>query len=155
MFRRRRRRPGGGSIFRIREASTLAPAAARTPSAPLSAVPIGPRRAHGALNWRRQWVDNREWRRRNDGGRFQVRRADDGCGRLNLLQAQHLLFHVTHYLVVLFVVFEEVRNVKEGIALQADIDERRLHARQHTRYPAFVNAARQRVFLLALKIDLR
>ncbi len=37
-------------------------------------------------------------------------------------------------LVVLLSVFEEVGNVEESVALQADIDERRLHSRQDLRH---------------------
>ena len=64
-----------------------------------------------------------------------------GGGRHALFEPQHLLLHVTHHLVVLFVVFEEIGDVQERVALQADVDKGRLHARQHARNPAFMDAA--------------
>jgi hypothetical protein len=52
------------------------------------------------------------------------------------------------------VLFKEIRDVEECIAFQAQIDERRLHSWKDTRYPAFVDAACERIFISPLKIDL-
>src|SRR5579885_705212 len=49
---------------------------------------------------------------------------------------------------------KKIGNVEERVALQTQIDEGRLHARKDARYTAFVNAARQRIFIGSLKIDL-
>ena len=43
--------------------------------------------------------------------------------------------------VVLFGIFEEVRNVKEGVSLEADIHECGLHAGQDFRYLTFIYVA--------------
>ena len=75
------------------------------------------------------------------------------CALRNAVQLEDLLLHAGHDLVVLLVVLEEIRNIEERIAVQADIDERRLHARQHPRHPAFVDASRQRIFVFALMIN--
>jgi len=56
-------------------------------------------------------------------------------------------------LFLVFLLFEKVGHIEKGIALQADIDKRRLHARQHARDAPFVNGSRERVFVLAFKID--
>ena len=44
-------------------------------------------------------------------------------------------------MVEFFDVFEKIADVQEGVAIEADIDEGRLHAREHARDPAFVDAA--------------
>ncbi len=49
--------------------------------------------------------------------------------------------------------FHEISNVEEGIALQADIHEARLHPRKNPGDAAVVNGAGERVFVLALVID--
>ena len=43
--------------------------------------------------------------------------------------------------VVVFEIFEEVADVEEGVAIEADIHEGRLHAGQHARDAAFVDAS--------------
>src|SRR5581483_3318735 len=42
----------------------------------------------------------------------------------------------------ILVLFKEVGDVEKRIALQTQIDERRLHSRKHACYAALVNAAR-------------
>jgi hypothetical protein len=69
------------------------------------------------------------------------------------LEAQNLILDRAHDLLIFLVIFEEIGNVQEGIAFQANVHERRLHAGKHPRNPAFMNTTRQRVFLLALKIN--
>src|SRR5438045_7572821 len=43
--------------------------------------------------------------------------------------------------IVIFEIFENVADVQEGVAVQADIHERRLHARYNAGDSAFVDAA--------------
>jgi hypothetical protein len=56
-------------------------------------------------------------------------------------------------LIEILVLFEEIRNVEKCIALQAYIDESRLHSRQHACDASFMNAAGQRIFVGALEVD--
>src|SRR5262249_20371094 len=53
---------------------------------------------------------------------------------------------------ILFFFKQKIRNVEEGITFQTNIDEGRLHARQHARDPAFVDGPRERVFVFAFVI---
>ncbi len=69
------------------------------------------------------------------------------------IELQNLFFDAGDDLVVLVVVFEEIGNIKEGVAVQADIDKGRLHARQHAGDSSFVDAAGERVFVLALMVN--
>src|SRR6185312_3727305 len=52
-----------------------------------------------------------------------------------------------------FVLFEEIGHIEKRVALQAKVDKRRLHAWKHARYPAFINASRQRRLATALEED--
>jgi len=60
-------------------------------------------------------------------------------------------------LVRLFLVFEldEVGDVEEGIAFQAEVDKSRLHARQNARHAPVVNGTREGVLVFAFVIDFR
>jgi len=62
--------------------------------------------------------------------------------------------NIGHVFVVVFQ-FHKIRNVEEGIALQANVDEGGLHAGQHAGYPAFVDGPREGVFIFALEVDFR
>ena len=53
-------------------------------------------------------------------------------------------------LLVLVEVGDDVRHVEEAVALEADVDERRLHAGQDFRDPALVDVADDAAILLAL-----
>jgi len=77
-----------------------------------------------------------------------------GQGLPGTIQLENLIFHAGHNLVVFFVVFEEIGDVQEGVAIQADVDKSRLHARQHPRHPALVDASRQGIFVLPLVVNL-
>jgi hypothetical protein len=55
--------------------------------------------------------------------------------------------------VVILEIFENVADVQEGIAIQADIDECRLHTGKNASDSAFVDAADQRELFFALDID--
>ena len=50
----------------------------------------------------------------------------------------------------LLVRIDHVRDVEEGVALQSDVDERALHARQHLRDSALVNVADRAALAVAL-----
>src|SRR6185437_1107123 len=50
--------------------------------------------------------------------------------------------------------FHEVGDVEEGVALQADVHEGGLHARKDTRDASVIDGASERVFVLALVVDL-
>jgi hypothetical protein len=50
--------------------------------------------------------------------------------------------------------FEEIRYVQEGVALEPQVHKCGLHSGKHARDTPFMDAARQRVFLAALEIDL-
>jgi hypothetical protein len=57
--------------------------------------------------------------------------------------------------VIIFAgLFLEVCDIEERIALQSDLHEGRLHARQHTRDPTLVNAADEGILVGALKENL-
>jgi hypothetical protein len=56
-------------------------------------------------------------------------------------------------LVEIVMLFEKVRNVEKRVALEANIDESRLHSWQHARDAPFMNAAGQRIFVGALEVN--
>jgi hypothetical protein len=56
--------------------------------------------------------------------------------------------------VVVFEVFENVADVQKRIAVQADVHESGLHAREDARDFSFVDTADERKFLLALDVNL-
>ena len=81
--------------------------------------------------------------------RFHIKRLDDrrsaGIRGENL---SALLFHLLGFVlnsrddvVQLFNLFHEVADVQEGIAIEANLHKGRLHAWQHARNFAFVDAS--------------
>jgi hypothetical protein len=56
--------------------------------------------------------------------------------------------------VVIFQIFENVADVEESIAVEADLDKRRLHAREDSRDLAFVNASDECELFFALDVNL-
>src|SRR5580704_986162 len=56
--------------------------------------------------------------------------------------------------IVVFEILEHVADVEERVAVQADVDERRLHTRQNASYFSLVDAADKREFFLTLNVDL-
>ena len=62
--------------------------------------------------------------------------------------------HVGQVVVMLFQL-HKVGNVEEGVAFQADIDKRRLHARQNAGDAALIDGACEGVFVFALEVDFR
>jgi hypothetical protein len=55
--------------------------------------------------------------------------------------------------IVILEIFENVADVEESIAVEADIDEGGLHAGEDARNAAFVNATDQREFFFALDVN--
>ena len=62
--------------------------------------------------------------------------------------AEHVLLHLLDLalnggdnVVVIFQIFKEVADVEESVAIEADIDEGRLHAGKHAGNTAFIDAA--------------
>ena len=49
--------------------------------------------------------------------------------------------HDVSQIVVVLFQLHKVGDIEEGIALQADVDEGRLHAREHPGYAAFVDGS--------------
>jgi hypothetical protein len=56
-------------------------------------------------------------------------------------------------LIEILMLLEEVGNVEKCVALQAYIDESRLHSGKHAGDASFVNAAGERIFVGALEVD--
>ncbi len=79
---------------------------------------------------------------------------NSGLGRLRtqILHATVGGDNVGQILIVFFQ-FHEIRNVEEGVAFQANVDEGRLHARQHAGNTAFVDGPCQSVFVFAFEVD--
>ena len=77
-----------------------------------------------------------------------IGRLESGCSRR--IRGENLAALVFHFLnffldggddVIQFLdIFEEIGDVEEGVAIEADIDEGRLHAGKHASDAAFVDA---------------
>src|SRR5579885_479868 len=151
--------------FGLRQAPAVGPAAPR--AAPATVAPVAVVHPFGPLHARRHPFGGgrrsggrHDHRRRFHRRLFRPDRRGDLCrGRQRhgrgtaLIHLQNFFFDAGDDLVVLLVVLEKVRDIEECVALQPDVHKRRLHAGQHPRHPAFVDASRQRVFVLALEID--
>jgi hypothetical protein len=90
--------------------------------------------------------------RRTFGQRLRRSRLDLGAGRLRTVVAAPVAIAiplarrgslVTGHPVDVVLFFEKIRHVQKRVALQTQIDKRRLHSGEHPRHPAFVNAAGQ------------
>ena len=55
--------------------------------------------------------------------------------------------------IVIFKIFEDVADVQEGVAIQTDVDESRLHSRKDPSDVAFVDAADEGELFFALDIN--
>jgi hypothetical protein len=73
-------------------------------------------------------------------GRFR-RRWPRECGAALLLHLLCFFFDRSNDVVVVFQIFEEVSDVEEGVAIESNFDEGRLHAGQHASDAAFVDAS--------------
>jgi hypothetical protein len=56
-------------------------------------------------------------------------------------------------LFAIFLLFQEIGDVKEGVAFKANIDEGRLHSGKHPGYAALVDGPCQGVFVFAFVVD--
>jgi hypothetical protein len=56
-------------------------------------------------------------------------------------------------MIVVFEVFEDIADVEKGVAIQADVDESRLHAWENASNLAFVDAADERELFFTLNVD--
>jgi hypothetical protein len=77
-----------------------------------------------------------------------------GCACLLVRELGGARFRFLKDLVVFFLVFIKVGNVKEGVAFEADINKRRLHAGKHAADASFVNAADQADVGISFEIHL-
>ena len=151
-------------VLRFRKTTATLPAAARTASAAVAVVAFLRALVHHSLHWTQGRLRGRRGldRDRLHGtfhcGFDRLRRGPLKTGTFKAARRvpvglQNFLFDCARNLVVLLVVFEEVRNVEERVTVEADINKGRLHARQNARHTALVNAPSQRVLIGALKID--
>jgi hypothetical protein len=57
-------------------------------------------------------------------------------------------------MIVVFKIFEDVTNVEEGVTVETDVDESRLHTRKDAGDFTFVDAADEGEFFFALDVNL-
>jgi hypothetical protein len=102
----------------------------------LGRLDVGRSRRYNGTRCRR----GRSGRRRNGGNR-----GNGGDRRTfstaSFLKLSDFVFYRRNDLVVFFGVFEEVGDIKEGVALEADVHEGGLHPGKDFRDPAFINVA--------------
>ena len=65
----------------------------------------------------------------------------------------HLRLGMFVTVIVVLEIFENVANVEEGVAIEPDVNESRLHSGEHAGDAAFVDTANQREFFFALNIN--
>jgi hypothetical protein len=68
-------------------------------------------------------------------------------------RSRHRRIGVPVSVIIVLEIFEDVADVQEGIAIEADIHERRLHAGEDAGDFAFVDAADEREFFFALDVN--
>ena len=85
------------------------------------------------------------------GQRF-ARKLDVFSGDRFCLRDGRQLF-VAMPMIIIFEIFENIADVQEGVAVQADIHECRLHTGQNAGNSAFIDAADKREFFFALDIN--
>ena len=79
--------------------------------------------------------------------RYRFRRSSRRFGLLRkhfaalLLHFLDFIFDGRDDVIVLLEIFEEIADVEKRVAIEADIHKGRLHAGQHARDAAFVNAS--------------
>ena len=89
---------------------------------------------------------------RSAGEGFARKQLDGGtvgrrhCGRRNMLLGRVAV-------LVILEVFENVADVEESVAIQADVHESRLHAREDASNFSFVDAADESEFLFPLDVN--
>jgi hypothetical protein len=103
-------------------------------------------------------VRNYGWRgflsaaERFTGQKFDCRRSAF-CGRSGAFVTVIAVAMIVVPVIVTFQIFEYVADVKECVAVQADVHESGLHARQNARDFSFVNAADEGELFFALDVD--
>lgn len=151
---RRARHLGAAGILGLGEPAIAEAAPARAPAPAVILLALFARRigigwCGGLRRGARRFGLRRGGRR---GNAFYLSRR---CAQPRLLlQARHRLFHAGDDFVVFLAVFKEVGNVQEGVAVQPDIDECRLHAGQDAFHPALIDRAGYGVFLGPLVVNL-
>ena len=157
-----------GGVFGFRE-----PSASATPAAASPAIALFLSRRSAGFRARRNGSCYCSRHRRCSAGAFGARWSD--CGnirrgdRLQLRAARTITAPsiasktvisrtfgadralVAGYFIEIFVLFEEIRHVQKRVALQAQIHEGGLHARQYAGHAPFVDAPCQRVLIGALR----
>ena len=81
--------------------------------------------------------------------RQQINRLPGGDSR----HCGGMRFAVTVAVIVVFEIFENIADIQEGVAIQADVHESGLHARKHPRDAALVDTADQRELFFALDVN--
>jgi hypothetical protein len=94
----------------------------------------------GPLAWRRVCLSRGNGRRRGSQDR-------------SFLHLKDLLFNARYDFVVFVVILEEVRDIQECIAIEANVHEGRLHAGKHACDAALMDTAGQRIFFFTLIVD--
>jgi hypothetical protein len=71
----------------------------------------------------------------------------------NLWRGRGVRLRMPVTVIVIFQILENVADVQEGVAVEPDIYEGRLHARKHPRDPALINTTDQRELFFALDVN--
>jgi hypothetical protein len=87
------------------------------------------------------------------GQRFAREQFDLGVRGRRQRRRQPLRLLVRMSMIVIFQVFEDVADVEESVAIEADVHEGRLHARKDAGDFAFIDAADEREFFFAFDVD--
>jgi len=61
---------------------------------------------------------------------------------------------VAGYAIDVLMFLQKIRDIKKRVPLKAQVDKRGLHSRQNARDASLVNAARQRILVGALEVNL-
>jgi hypothetical protein len=91
-------------------------------------------------------------RRRNRLRGRPVGRKPAGSGAI-VGDGGNVVFVVTGELLELLDGVDDLSDVEEGVALEPDVDEGRLHPGEHLRHPPFVDVADHAALILALDED--
>jgi len=140
--------------------SSRAPAAPPSASSPRLVIP-NLRRFSGRSGWCGWSFGRRSFRRRSNSAWLTFHRG--GCGaRIGSAGHDHLrflgvlcgtCFGLREHLVVFLFILIEIRDVEERVPLQANVDERRLHAGKNPADTPLVDSTHEPDVNLALVID--
>jgi len=152
-----------GSIFRVRESAAAIPPAARASSPAIAAVVTGTVALTLTLTvtlaikgraFTLTFCGSGTFDRRGRGGFSGWKRRRLGRASLTMEIAFARRTLLARDLVEVLVFFKEIGDVEKRVSFQAEIDEGRLHSWQNARHAAFMNAARERILVSALEINL-